>query len=180
MEIPKWRVRASSLVVDSPFLKLRKDALELPDGTLIDDYYVREGGSFSVVFALTPADEVLLVRQYKYGVNRIMLELPGGFVDAGEEPRDAAIRELAEETGYVATTMEHVGSFATAPSNSDAHMHVFIARGARLHSRQRLDVTEEIEVERASIDGLRALVSAGEIETASQVAAIYYVLENIL
>jgi len=180
MEIPKWRLRSSSYIAKTPFLVLRKDAIELPDGTLIDDYYVREGAGFSVIFALTPENEVLLVRQYKYGINRIMLELPAGFIDEGEDPRDAAIRELAEETGYVAESVEFVRAFVAEPSNAQMLMHVFIARNARLLLEPQPDATEDIQVERCSIPKLRALVEAGEIEALAQVAAIYYVLENIL
>jgi len=179
MEIPKWRLLSSSYLVRSPFLTLRRDAIELPDGTLIDDYYVREGTGFSVIFALTPENEVVLVRQYKYGINRVMLELPAGFIDPGEDPRDAAIRELAEETGYVAESVEFVRAFVAEPSNSQVLMHVFLARNARLLVEPQPDVTEDIQVQRCTIPELRSLVASGEIEALSQVAAIYFILENI-
>ena len=180
MEIPNWRVRGSTYVVDSPFLRLRKDSLELPDGTLIDDYYVREGRGFSIIFALTEDHRVVLVRQFKYAVGRIMLELPAGLIDEGEDARDAAVRELAEETGYHAQSMEPVHSLCAEPSNSQTSMHIFLARGARRQVRQRLDVTEEIEVELATVQEVRTLVARGDIDSTAQVAAIYYVLENVL
>lgn len=178
MDIPKWRRISSSTVVDSRYFRLRKDAIELPDGTLIDDYYVREGRGFSVVFALTDDQRVVMVRQFKYGIGRMVLELPAGFIDEGEDPLDCARRELAEETGYVAGSIEYVRSFATEPSNSGFQMHLFLARGAREAVAQQLDPTESIEVELHSIQEVRERISRGEIDVAPQVAAIYYVLEN--
>jgi 8-oxo-dGTP pyrophosphatase MutT (NUDIX family) len=178
MDIPKWRVLSSTTVVDSRYFRLRKDAIELPNGTQIDDYYVREGRGFSVVFALTDDGRVVMVRQFKYGIGRLVLELPAGFIDDGEDPRRCAERELAEETGYVAKSMEYVRSFATEPSNSGVQMHVFLARGARQAVAQQLDPTEAIEVELHTIQELRDRIAGGEIEVAPQVAAIYYVLQN--
>lgn len=178
MDIPKWRVLSSSTVVDSRYFRLRKDAVELPDGTQIGDYYVREGRGFSVVFALTPDGRVVMVRQFKYGIGRMVLELPAGFIDEGEEPADCAKRELAEETGYVADSIEYVRSFATEPSNSAFQMHLFLARGARKAVAQQLDPTESIEVELHGIGEVRAMIARGEIDVAPQVAAMYYILEN--
>ncbi len=180
MKIPDWRVTASTYIVQTPFLRLRKDSIVLPDGTQIDDYYVREGHGFSVVFALTPGQDVVLVRQFKYGSARITLELPGGYIDEGEDPADAAVRELAEETGYVADRIEPVKTFATEPSNSSARMHVFFARNVRKETEQKLDATEAIEVELCPLAALRQLLAAGEIDSMGQVAAIYTVLETVL
>jgi ADP-ribose pyrophosphatase len=179
MNIPKWRVLASSYVVESPFMRLRKDTIELPGGTVIDDYYVRESRGFSAVFALTPQNEAVLVRQFKYGIGRIILELPSGFIDEGEAPRDAAIRELAEETGYVADSIDFVRTLVADPTNSMMLMHLFIARGACPRVSQKFDVTEQIEVELVSLDRLREHLRSGEIESATQVAAIYTVLETL-
>jgi len=179
MNIPKWRVLASSYIVESPFLRLRKDTIELPTGTIIDDYYVREGRGFSVIFALTPQNDVVLVRQFKYGIGRIMLELPCGYVDEGETPDAAAVRELAEETGYVADSIEFVRTFVPEPTNSTMLMHLFFARGARPVGRQEFDVTEDIEVELATLERLRDHVQSGRIESTTQVAAIYTMLEKL-
>ena len=76
MDKPRWRVRSSSYVVDSPYMRLRADELELPDGTIVSNYYVRESFGFVTILALTTDRQVILVRQYRYGADSIHLELP--------------------------------------------------------------------------------------------------------
>lgn len=180
MANPDWRILSSSYVVDTHFLRLRKDTIELADGTVIPDYYVRESRGFIIVFALTDEERVVLVRQYKHGIGRALLELPAGAIDPGEEPRACAIRELAEETGYTAESMELLRSFVTDPTNSNSIAHLFFARGARKTGEQDLDVTEKIDVSLASLGELRELVRDGEIDSLPHVAAVYFVLDNIL
>jgi len=114
----RWRVTSSSYVVDTEHLRLRKDRIELPDGRTIDDYYVRESRGFVVIFATTPDGRVVLVRQYKHGIDRVLLELPAGAIDPGEQPLQTAIREFSEETGYEGA-MEHAHSFCTDPTNAN-------------------------------------------------------------
>ena len=175
-----WRVTASSYVVDTRFLRLRKDTIELPDGTVVEDYYVRESRGFIIVFALTADNRVVLVRQYKHGIARELLELPAGAIDPGETPLETAIRELAEETGYEAASMELVRSFVTDPTNADTIAHLFLARHAHKTREQDLDPTERITVQLASLDELRALVREGTIDSMPHVAAIYFMLDVVL
>lgn len=179
MERPNWRVTASSYVIDTPHLRLRKDTIELPDGTVVNDYFVRESRGFVIIFATTPDDRVILVRQYKHGAARVLLELPAGAIDPGEQPVQTARRELAEETGYEADSMELLRSFVTDPTNANTVAHLFIARNARKVRDQNLDVTEDIRVELVTVDQLRGLVRDGTIDVMPQVAAIYTVLERL-
>lgn len=179
MEKPLWKVTASSYVVNTPYLRLRKDTIELPDGTVVEDYFVREGHGFAVIFAITNDERVLLVRQYKHGARRTLLELPAGAIDAGEDPMQTAVRELAEETGYEAESMEFLRSFVTDPTNSDTVAYLFLARNAVKTRDQDLDVTENITVELATLDELRAMVRDGTIDVMPQVAAIYVALDRL-
>lgn len=177
MERSPWRVTASSYVVDTHFLRLRKDRIELPDGTVIDDYYVRESRGFVVIFALTDDGRVVLVRQYKHGIGQVLLELPAGAIDPGEAPLQTAMRELEEETGYTAPAMEFVRSFVVDPTNSDSVAHLFLARDARKTAEQNLDVTENIEVHLAGIEELRKFVRDGTIDSVAHVASICLMLD---
>lgn len=177
---PDWRVIASDYVIDSHFLRLRKDTIELPDGTIIQDYYVRDSRGFIIVFAITEDRRVVLVRQYKHGIARELVELPAGAIDPGEEPLQTAIRELAEETGYVAGSMELVRSFVTDPTNSNSIAHLYIAGNAKQTAEQNLDPTESIAVELVTFDELLGLVRDGTIDSMPHVAAIYFVLDNTL
>lgn len=165
--------------MDSEFLRLRKDRIELADGTVIEDYYVRESRGFVIVFAVTPDDRVVLVRQYKHGIGQELLELPAGAIDAGEEPVACALRELAEETGYTAETVEHVRTFITEPTNSNSVAHLFLIRNARHTQEQDLDVTETIEVELATFEALLQHVRDGTIDSIAHVASIYLVLDAL-
>jgi ADP-ribose pyrophosphatase len=177
---PDWRILASDYVIDSRFLRLRKDTIELPDGTIIRDYYVRDSRGFIIVFPVAEDGRIVLVRQYKHGIARELLELPAGAIDPGEEPLQTAIRELAEETGYVAESMQFVRSFVTDPTNSNSIAHLFVARDVKKTAEQDLDPTESIAVELVTMDQLRDLVREGTIDSMPHVAAIYFVLDNTL
>lgn len=179
MDEPGWQVTASSYILDSPYLRIRQDRIVLPDGTVIEEYYVRESRGYVIVFALTGSREVLLVRQYKHGIGKVLLELVAGAIDEGEEPLQTAIRELREETGYVSGSVEYVRSFITDPTNADTVAHLFFARDAYPGGEQQLDVTENITVELASVEDLRAMVRSGEIDSIPHVGAIYYMLDHL-
>ena len=178
MTLPSdWRIVDSAVVIDTPHLRLRKDTIALPDGSQIDGYYVRESRGFVVIFALTPDGRVIVVRQYKHGIGRELLELPAGAIDPGEPPEDAARRELAEETGCTADRFELVRTFVTDATNSTSLAYVYLARGAVETQPQQLDPTERIVVDRWPLERVRKSASDGSIDSVAHVASIYTVCE---
>ena len=174
-----WRVVDSAIVIESPYFKLRCDQIELPDGTRVGDYYVRESRGFSVVFAVTPDERVVLVRQYKHGIGDVVLELPAGGIDEGEDPKTCAIRELAEETAYESApeNLELLRSFILEPTSSTSRYHLYLARDVRPTAKQKFDPLEDIQVELATFSQLRQYVRDGTIDVGSQAAAIYFALD---
>jgi ADP-ribose pyrophosphatase len=179
MQKPQWRRRASSYLVDSPFMRLRADEVELPDGTVISQYFVRESRGFVVVFATTPDDRIVLVRQYRYGSDEIHVELPAGMLDGDEPPMDCAVRELAEETGYEAAQWEKVAEYYVEPVRSQAKTFVFLARAARRVREPQLEASETLETELADFDEFRAMLADGRIDTAHTLAAAYRAFEYL-
>jgi len=179
MEKPAWRLRASSYVVDSPYMRLRMDEVELPNGAIVPNYYVRESRGFVTVFALTAAHEVVLVRQYRYGADSIHLELPAGMLLEAEEPGDCALRELAEETGYVAERCELAAQYFPEPVRSTAQAYVYIAAGARKLRAPQPDPTECLEVELAPLATFRTMLADGRIDTGASLCAGYRALEYL-
>jgi 8-oxo-dGTP pyrophosphatase MutT (NUDIX family) len=177
----KWLVLDSQIVIETPYLRLRRDSIELPDGQRIHDYYVRESIGFAVVFAQRRDGRVVLVRQYKHGIGESVLELPAGALEAGETPAECARRELEEETGHVGSPPEpeHVASFITDPTNSNSRFHLYFVRDAEPSVAPRPDPTERIELVFATLAELRAYVRDGEIDVNSHVAAIYTMLDRL-
>ncbi len=179
MDKPVWRVRASSYVIESPYLRIRRDEVELPDGTIVKDYYVRESYGFVLVVPVTHDDRVVLVRQYRYGADAMVLELPAGSLEPDEEPLACARRELTEETGYEADSFELIATYGAEPVRSDARAFVYLARGARKTQIQNLDPTEHIVVELADIATFRELLRDAAIDVGSSIAAGYLALEHL-
>ena len=179
MEKPVWRVRSSRYLIDSPYMRLRVDELELPNGTIVSDYYVREGAGFVSVLPLTDDNHVVLIRQYRYGSDTVGIELPAGTLDAGEEPAVCARRELAEETGYEAARIELAATYRPEPVRSNGFAYVFVAFGARFTCEPNLDPTEHIVVEEVDFDEFREMLRDGRIEAGSSIAAGYLALEYL-
>lgn len=123
------------------------------------------------VIALTPDDRVVLIRQYRPGVERVCLEIPGGMVDAGEDARTAAARELAEETGYTAPTWTLLGTMAPNPAIQNNTLHCYLALDAVPSAAPRPDGGEVIELETLPLGDVHRLLRAGHVEHALVVAA---------
>jgi ADP-ribose pyrophosphatase len=175
----KWEVISSEYVVESPWYRLRRDACRLPDGTVVESYYVREHAGFSVTFAITPRDEVVFTRQYKHGIGEIVLELPAGLREAGEDAAACARRELEEETGYVAADFEPVAEFTTDPTSSTGRFSLFVARNARPESTPRPEATEDIDTVLVPIGRVLDQVRSRQVRAQSQVASIYTALDHL-
>lgn len=125
------------------------------------------------VVALTDAGELVCVRQERHGTETVTLELPGGMVDEGESPEQAALRELREETGFVGTSAIHLGFVHPNPALQDNRCHTFLVQGCVRAGEQQLDGREEIDVVLVPKERVRSLVRSGAITHALVVAGLY-------
>lgn len=130
------------------------------------------------MIALTPEKEVVLVEQYRFGIQEPTLEIPGGMVDAPESPLEGAKRELLEETGYVSEEWTNLGKVSANPAIQDNFTHLFLARNCRFKGAKNPDTHERINVHKLSIDRFLNLVKDGTIHHAIVVAAVGIFLLN--
>lgn len=145
MEDGSWRTLRREYVYRNPWCAFRVDEVELPGGLEIE-YGVLESDGFAAVVPITAGGDVVLVRQWRQPLGAFTLELPSGGVDAGEEPEQAARRELFEETGYRAERLEHLASVHTSTGRSTEVCHLFRCAAVRDERGPRPEPTEFIRM----------------------------------
>jgi ADP-ribose pyrophosphatase len=144
----------------------------LPNGKEVPREIVRHPGAVAV-FAVTAENRLLLVRQFRKPLDRTILEIPAGKLEKNEKLLDCAHRELKEETGYTAQTMEFVTSFYTSPGFADELLHIFEAKGLSLGEASP-DEDEFVDLIEVSIDEAFAYIEKGAIHDAKTIFAVYY------
>ena len=174
-----WKVVESEKLFSAPWLNVRKDVCELPDGRRHSDYYILEYPDWATAFALTEDNKVVMVRQYRHGLGVISTELPGGVIDNNEHPADAVARELLEETGYEFDSIEEIGKVSPNPATSTNYMHMFLATGGRKVAEQNLDATEDVEVLIYTIEELKQLLRENKMVQSLHVTTAFYALERL-
>jgi len=143
------------------FLELRKDTVQLPDGSTATREFIQHSGAVAVI-PLLDDGRMVLVRQYRYPVAKVLLEFPAGKLDAGESVLACGQRELLEETGYRAAEWAYAGAIHNAAAYSSESIHLWFARGLQA-GPQNLDHGEFVEVVLHSEPELDALAARGEL-----------------
>lgn len=149
-----WRVVGSEPIVRDRWIDLRADTCIDGRGRTITPYYVLDPSDWITVLALDEDGLAIAVEEYRHGAGIVAIGLVGGAVDDGENPKDAALRELREETGYVAAELIDLGSTWANWGNHTNRSHHFLARGCRRVAEQSLDDSETITVHITTFDGL--------------------------
>jgi len=169
-----WSEASRRLIYGGRIFSVLQANRRSPDSGRDFPFDIVESPDWVNVIALTETGQVLLIRQYRAGTQTITTEIPGGTVDEGETPLDAARRELAEETGYVADSWEMIGRVQPNPAFQTNATYTFLARNARRAQAQRLDDTELIEVEERPLDDIPQMVADGTITHALVVCAFFH------
>jgi ADP-ribose pyrophosphatase len=178
--IKKWRAVRSAYLFKSPYVALRGDTVELPNGKTVDGYTVWEVPDGAVVIAITKDGNVLLTRQYRHGTGEILLQLPGGsYVKGHEEPEEAAARELLEETGYKANSLIFLGEVSIYPSKMTKQVSIYLAKNVEYVGTTQFDITEDIEIVSYPITEIERLIVTAKITDAEAIAGIFLTLQYL-
>ncbi len=147
-ELKPWKVLDSRDLLDaSPYLKVRAETVELPDGRQVESFYQVEQPDYALMFVETEDGRVVMLRTYKHGARRVSLTFPAGAIAPGEDPLTAAKRELLEETGYAADDWTGLGDFVVQGNHRGCACHMFHARGARKVAEPDDGDLEEMRIE---------------------------------
>jgi len=157
-------------VFDGKLLHVRRDTVRLPDGSLGTREYIVHPGAVLIVPVL-PDGRLVVVRQFRYPLQRSMIEFPAGKLDHGETPLATGQRELREEAGYVATSWWRLGGIHSVVGYSNERIEFFVAEGLT-HVGAALDDGEFLDIETTSVDQMLSAVDRDEITDAKTVAAL--------
>ncbi|WP_110945161.1 NUDIX hydrolase [Paenibacillus phocaensis] len=151
-------------------ISLQIDTVQLPDGTTATREIVKHPGAVAVL--AVHEGRLLLVDQYRQAMGRCELEIPAGKLEPGEDPAEAAVRELQEETGFRCGKLTHLHSFYTSPGFADEIIHLYLAEELTA-GEMSLDEDEFLELQEATLEEALSLIADGRIADAKTILAVY-------
>jgi 8-oxo-dGTP pyrophosphatase MutT (NUDIX family) len=169
-----WKKLSSKYLSQHVYFTAREDRCEMPDGKIVDPYFVVELPETVCAMAITENNDVILVKQYRHPIEETILELPGGFIDENETAETAVARELQEETGYRFSNFQYLGRVAANPGVLNNFTVLYLATGGKKVTDQHLDANEEIEVKLFSVAEVREMLMTNQFKQALHTTCLFY------
>ena len=171
----KWKqLNFKYLFKDKPWLTIRADRLEMPNGRIMEPYYVFEYPDWVNTIAITTEGKMIIIEQYRHGIGEVNFELSAGICDPTDSsPLHSAQRELMEETGYGGGTWEFFMTSCANPGTHDNLTHCYLARDVIKLSEQKLDETEDIDVHLMDLKDVLELLHADVFRQSLHAGALW-------
>ena len=163
MKNNKWKTISEKPAGDFKIFKMREVIAESPRTRKHHKFILLDGSDWINIIALTVDGKLVMVRQYRFGTSEFELEIPGGIIEKGEEPIEAGLRELKEETGYVGDNPQYLGYVDPNPAFQTNKCHTIIVENCKKVDEQSLDPGEDIEVEIIKEEKIQELIDGGSI-----------------
>ncbi|MDL2305382.1 NUDIX hydrolase [Bacteroides sp. OttesenSCG-928-D19] len=178
----KWKVLSSDYLFNRPWLTVRRESVQLPNGNINSEYYVLEYPEWVNVLAITKEHEFVFIRQYRHGIGDTYYELCAGVCEADDDsPLQSAQRELLEETGYGGGHWKEYMVISANPGSQTNLTHCFLATDVEKISDQQLEDTEDLTIHLLSLDEVKQLLFDDQIKQSLHAAPLWkYMAENKL
>ena len=174
-----WKVLNSERIFNVPWLRVRKQKVQMPSGHIINDFYLLDYDEWVTIVPITLQNNIVLINQYRHGVAKIITELPAGCIEAGETPIEAAMRETKEETGYTFTNYIYLGKCSPNPSINTNFNHMVLALGGTNTGMQQLDNSEQIEPFEVSLQTAKAMLFNNQFLQAMHSTTLLHALKYL-
>ncbi|MBH8577102.1 NUDIX hydrolase [Nostocaceae cyanobacterium CENA369] len=180
MDLFDWNVLNSKYVVKDRWISVRADTCQMPDGKIVEPYYVLEYPTWVNVVALTKNQEVVLVKQYRHGLQKTFLELPCGSVETEDiSPILAAKRELLEETGYTSDNFLETGVLSANPANHNNLTYCFLATNVEKIADLNLDDTEQIDLVLLHLEKTIEIIESRILLQSLHISSLFLALKKL-
>ena len=177
----KWKTIQTEYFHKSSFGNIRKDSCELPNGILINDYYVNEYSDWVNAVVITKEQKIVLVEQYRHAGEDFFVEIPAGKKEDNETDEEGLIREVKEETGYKSLRKPiFLGEFMVNPATQNNKIKTFLILEAFKAYEQDLDDTEEIKITLCDFDSFGNQILTNKIKTQLFTATAYFMAKSFI
>jgi 8-oxo-dGTP pyrophosphatase MutT (NUDIX family) len=173
-KVATWHVKSTKQIADCKVFTVREDTSVCDENGREHPFFVIESPEWVNIIPVTKDNEVVLIEQYRHGIDEVTLEIPGGLVDDGEDPEAGAAREMAEETGYVPGKVILIGKSRPNPAIQNNWNYHYLALDCELKEKVKFDENESIAVRLVPLQEIPGLIGEGKITHSLVIAAFYW------